>query len=68
MSQRKVLFQRIVSPDGRSVATARSEVITSDPNSTVSHQSVTVTVSTSGTVHSASSCASSASTSSPASS
>ncbi len=55
MSQRKVLFQRIVSPDGQSIAEARSEVIASDTNETVSPQSVTVKVSSTTTTRNSSS-------------
>ncbi|PSB23736.1 hypothetical protein [Stenomitos frigidus] len=61
MNQHKVLFQRIVSADGRSIAEARSEVITSDNAQAVSQQSIVVTLSAAGTVRSVSSCSSSAS-------
>jgi hypothetical protein len=66
MSQHKVLFQRIVSPDGRSVATARSEVIIADGQSAIAHQSVTVSVN--DQTQSARSFSSSSATSSAASS
>lgn len=59
MSQRKILFQRIVSSDGQSIAEAKSEVIASDTCKAVSHQSVIV--SSTATAKSASSHSSSSS-------
>lgn len=53
MSQHKILFQRIVSSDGQSLAAAESEVVTSGQDETVSHQSVKVTVSSTATAKSA---------------
>jgi hypothetical protein len=58
MSQRKILFQRIVSSDGQSIAEAKSEVVNSDLYKTVSHQSVGVTVSSTSMSRSSSSCSS----------
>ena len=46
MSNYRVVFKRVVSADGRTIAEAKSEVITSgDPYSTI-EQSVTVHIST----------------------
>jgi hypothetical protein len=55
MSQHKILFQRIISSDGQSFSEAKSEIITSDSDKTVSPQSGIVKVTSSATAKSASS-------------
>lgn len=60
MSQQKVVFKRIVSPDGKTIAEAYSEVNVSDENTGRIHQSVTVNSSL-GSSSSSSSASSSAS-------
>jgi hypothetical protein len=60
MSQNKVIFKRIISPDGKSIAEAYSEVNVSDKSRRIIHQNVTVNVS-SGSSSSSSSASSSAS-------
>lgn len=60
MSQKKVVFKRIVSPDGKSVAEAYSEVNVSDESKSTIHQSVTVKISSSSSSSSSSSVSSSA--------
>ena len=60
MSQNKVIFKRVISPDGKSIAEAYSEVNVSDESTRIIHQSVTVNVS-SGSRSSSSSASSSAS-------
>ncbi|WP_421654890.1 hypothetical protein [Leptothermofonsia sp. ETS-13] len=61
MRYSKVLEQRIVSADGRAIAEARSEVITSGNTCSVIHQSVTVSAASDSTTV-ASSASSSSST------
>ncbi len=58
MSQKKVIFKRVISPDGKIIAEAYSEVNVSDGSQGVIQQSVTVNVS------SGSSCSSSSASSS----
>ncbi len=62
MSQKKVIFKRVISPDGKSIAEAYNEVNISDESQGVMHQSVTVNVS-SGSSSSSSSASSSVSSS-----
>lgn len=45
MISKKILFKRVVSHDGKSVAQAYSEVITSDDTQSTISQTVTVNVS-----------------------
>lgn len=45
MSYKKVIFKRVLSPDGKSIAQAYSEVITSDDSQITISQTVTVNVS-----------------------
>ena len=47
MVRSKVVVQRIVSPDGKLIAEAKSVVITSSNNESLTHQAVSVTVSSS---------------------
>lgn len=58
MSNYRVIFKRVVSADGRAIATARSEVSTSGDAASAIDQSVTVHVSSTGSSSSARSCAS----------
>jgi hypothetical protein len=62
MMHKKVLFQRLVSPDGKSVAQAYSEAIVSGDSEATISQSVTVNIS-SGSYSSSSSTSSSTSSS-----
>lgn len=48
MSNYKVIFKRVISEDGRSIAEVKSEVITSGDFGSTLEQSVTVHVSASG--------------------
>ena len=60
MRQKKVIFKRVISPNGKSIAEAYGEVNISDESKGVIHQSVTVNV-FSGSSFSSSSVSSSAS-------
>jgi len=67
MSQKKVVFKRVVSQDGRAIAQAYSEVVTNEESAGVTYQSVSVRVSADGTSSSASSYSSSHASSSASS-
>ena len=54
MRRSKVLFQRVVSADGRAIAEVRSEVTVSGNAEATAHQSVTIEVSSSCETSSAS--------------
>lgn len=55
MSSKKVIVKRIVSPDGKIIAQAYSEVTISDESNSTSYQSVTVTISSGNSYSSSSS-------------
>lgn len=54
MRHKKVIFKRIISPDGKNIAAAYSEVNISDESQGVIHQSVTVNVFSGGSSSSSS--------------
>ncbi len=64
MSNHRVIYKRVVSSDGRTIAEAYSEVITSEDCGSTVAQSVTVSVSATAVYSSASSSASCSSNSS----
>lgn len=63
MSQNRVLSQKIISADGRTVSEARSEVNTSDRTNAVFYQSITVAINSNEMTQSVSSCSSRSSSS-----